>query len=223
MLVCVRYLVVGAGGHAEEVAWALVEHERARGESPEAVFFDDVRPPGPLSSGLGAIAGPLDAVADYADRRATLLVLGVGLPRLKQRLVARLAPLGLSWATVVHPRAIVGPNVEIGPGSYVAAGAIVTVNVRLGAFVTVNLHAQIAHDGIVDAYATLHPNARVAGNVRVGEAAELGTGAIVLPGLTVGAGTVLGAGAVALEALEGGVTYVGAPARPVHRRARRPA
>ncbi|MCC6850411.1 MAG: NeuD/PglB/VioB family sugar acetyltransferase [Deltaproteobacteria bacterium] len=223
MLLPVRYLVVGAGGHAQEVAWSLVEHERLRGERTEVLFFDDALPTGPLPSGLGPVAGPLDAIADHADRRQTRLVLGVGLPGLKMRLTARVASLGLAWTTVVHPRAVIGPNVEIGPGSYVAADAIVTVNVRLGAFTTVNTHAQVAHDGIVGTYATLHPNAHVAGNVRIGDGAELGTGAVVLPGLTVGVGAVLGAGGVALRALDAGVTYVGVPARPVRRTRRRSA
>ncbi len=155
--------MVGAGGHAQEVAWSLAEHERGRGAPCELAFFDDAVPPGPLPSGLGSVVGTLDAVADHADRRSTLLVLGVGLPHLKARLVARLSGCGVAWATVVHPRAVIGPNVTIGPGSYVAAGAIVTVNVRLGSFVTVNMHAQVAHDGVVGTYATLHPNAHVAG------------------------------------------------------------
>lgn len=206
--------MAGAGGHAQEVAWALVEHERGRGATCEVLFFDDALPVGPVASGLGSIAGTIDAIADHVDRRRTRLVLGVGLPHLKIRLTERLAPLGLAWATVVHPAATIGPNVEIGAGSYVAAGAIVTVNVRLGSFVTVNLHAQVAHDGIVGAHATLHPNAHVAGNVTIGDGAELGTSSVVLPGLTVGAGAVLGAGGVAIAALDAGRTYVGVPARP---------
>lgn len=219
----VRYLVVGAGGHAEEVAWSLREHERGRGTSAEMLFFDDARAPGPLPSGLGAIVGPLDAVADHGDRRSALLVLGVGLPHLKVQLTERLARTGLAWATVVHPRATIGPNVEIGAGSYVAAGAILTVNVRLGAFTTVNMQAQVAHDSVVGTFATLHPNSHVAGNVSIGEGAELGTSAAVIPGLTIGAWAVLGAGTVAVESLAGGRTYVGAPARPVEPAARRSA
>jgi sugar O-acyltransferase (sialic acid O-acetyltransferase NeuD family) len=214
----VRYLVVGAGGHAEEVAWSLREHERGRGETPELFFFDDARAAGPLASGLGTLVGPLEAIADHGDRRSALLVLGVGLPQLKKRLTERLAGTGIAWATVVHPRATIGPNVELGAGSYVAAGAIVTVNVRLAAFTTVNMHAQVAHDGVVGAFATLHPNAHVAGNVRIGEGAELGTSAAVIPGLTIGPWAVLGAGAVAVESLEGGRTYVGVPARPIEPR-----
>ena len=219
----VRYLVVGAGGHAQEVAWSLREHERGRGSPCELLFFDDALAPGPLASGLGTIVGPLDAVPDHADRRGSLLVLGVGLPQLKVQITERLAATGLAWATVVHPRATIGPNVEIGAGSYVAAGAIVTVNVRIGAFATINMHAQVAHDGVVEAFATLHPNAHVAGGVRIGEGAELGTGAVVIPGLTIGAWAALGAGAVAVESLAGGRTYVGVPARPVVPAARRSA
>lgn len=214
-----RYLVVGAGGHAQEVAWSLAEHERGRGGACELVFFDDSIAPGPLRSGLGSVVGPIDAVADHADRRTTRLVLGVGLPHLKLRLTERLATTGLAWATVVHPRAVIGPNVAIGAGSYVAAGAIVTLNVELGAFVTINMHAQVAHDGVVAPYATLHPNAHVAGNVTIGEGAELGTGSSVLPGRTIGAWAVLGAGAVATASLEGDATYVGLPARAIASRA----
>ncbi len=214
--------MVGAGGHAQEVAWALAEHERGRGATYELAFFDDALPIGPVASGLGGIVGPLAAIADHADRRGALLVLGVGLPRLKMRLTERLEPLGLAWATVVHPGAVIGPNVEIGAGSYVAAGAIVTVNVRLGAFVTVNMHAQVAHDGVVAAHATLHPNAHVAGNVTIGAGAELGTSSVVLPGLTVGAGAVLGAGGVAIASLDPGRTYVGVPARASDAHAARP-
>jgi len=187
------------------------------------LFFDDARAVGPLPSGLGSIVGPLDAIPDHGDRRSALLVLGVGRPHVKVQLSERLARTGLAWATVVHPRATVGPNVEIGAGSYIAAGAILTVNVRLGAFTTVNMHAQVAHDSVVGAFATLHPNSHVAGNVRIGEGAELGTSAAVIPGITIGAWAVLGAGAVAVESLAGDRTYVGMPARPVESPTRRSA
>ena len=91
-----RYLVVGAGGHGQEVAWSLAEHERGRGAAYELLFFDDAVPAGPLASGLGSVVGPLDAVANHADRRTTRLVLGVGLPGLKIQLTERLASTGLT-------------------------------------------------------------------------------------------------------------------------------
>jgi sugar O-acyltransferase (sialic acid O-acetyltransferase NeuD family) len=212
-----RYLVIGAAGHAQEVAWSLREQVRAAGGQCELRFFDDRVRPGPLPSGLGDVVGTIDDVREHADDAA--LVLGVGLPRLKVALVQRLAPLQLPWLTVVHPRATIGPNVELGEGSYVAAGAIVTVNVQIGRFVTVNMHCQVAHDDVVGTFATLHPDVHLSGNVSIGAGCELGTGSIVIPGRRLGDWAVLGAGCVAVRSLPGGATYLGLPAQAVGRHA----
>jgi len=215
-----RYLVIGAAGHAQEVAWSLCERLRGEGAPYELRFFDDRVPPGPLPSGLGDVVGTIDEVRSHAAGAA--LVLGVGLPRLKVTLVERLAPLGLPWVTVVHPRATIGPNVELGEGTFVAAGAIVTVNVRIGRFVTVNMHCQVAHDDVVEGFATLHPDVHLSGNVRVGTGCELGTGSIAIPGVRIGDWTVLGAGAVAVTSLSSGNVCIGVPARSSLRSTTRP-
>jgi sugar O-acyltransferase (sialic acid O-acetyltransferase NeuD family) len=205
-------LVIGASGYAQEVAWSLSEQLRARGESAEMCFFDDAVAPGPVASKLGEVVGAIEEVAQHVGGDDAL-VLGIGLPRTKVKVVERLAPLALPWITVVHPLAAIGPNVEIGAGSYVGAGAIITVNARIGRFVTVNLHCQIAHDDVVGDFVTLHPDAHLSGNVTIGNGAELGTGTIVIPGVEVGRGATLGAGCVAVRSLEGGKTYAGIPAR----------
>ena len=206
-----RHLVIGASGHAQEVAWSLRESLHARGEDCELLFFDDGLPAGPVPGGLGDIVGGLEVVPDHA--RDASLVLGVGLPRVKRAVVERLAHLDLPWTVVVHPAAVVGPNVRLGEGSYLAAGAIATVNSRIGRFVTVNFHCVVAHDDVVGDFATLHPNAHLSGYVTIGERVEIGTGAVVLPRVSIGDDAVLGAGCVAVRSLGGGTTYVGLPAR----------
>lgn len=207
-----RYLVVGAAGHAQEVAWSLREQAAAQGERADLLFFDDHLPRAQLPSGLGEIVGGLDAIAAHAQPDTTRLVLGIGLPRVKATIVGRLSALGIPWATVIHPGATIGPNVAIGQGSYVAAGAILTVNVRIGRFATINLHCQVAHDGVLEDLVTLHPDTHLSGNVTVGEGSELGTGTLVIPGVRIGRWAVLGAGCVAVRSLDGGGVYVGVPA-----------
>jgi len=210
----VRYLVVGAAGHAQEVAWSAAEAARAQGGACELLFFDDAVPPGPLASGLGAVVGRLDDLPAHAHGDARV-VLGIALPRIKAEVIRRLAPHidGDRWATVVHPGATIGPNVDLGRGCYIGAGAILTVDVRIAPFVTINLHCQVAHDGQVEELATLHPGARLSGRVTIGVGSELGAGAVVAPGVTIGAWARLGAGCVAVRPLAGGRTYVGVPAR----------
>jgi sugar O-acyltransferase (sialic acid O-acetyltransferase NeuD family) len=214
----VRYLLIGAAGHAQEVGWALTEQLRAGGEVPDLRFFDDSLPRGRAASGLGDVVGPLDAVREHLHGDEVRLVLGVGLPRTKAALVGRLESLAVPWATVIHPLAVVGPNVTVGEGSYVAAGAVVTTNVRLGRFVTVNVHCLVAHDDVVGDLATLHPDAHVSGNVSIGTGCELGAGSLVVPGTTIGDWAILGAGCVAIRSLEGHETWVGMPAASLSRR-----
>jgi sugar O-acyltransferase (sialic acid O-acetyltransferase NeuD family) len=215
-----RFLIVGAAGHAQEVAWSLREQEAHKGRPCEMLFFDDAVPKGPLASGLGNVVGTLADLPDRTRGDDGVLVLGLGLPALKTAVTERLARLGLPWATVVHPAATVGPNCRIGKGSYVAAGAIVTVNCTIGRFVTINMHCQVAHDDVLEDLVTLHPDTHLGGNVRVEEGVELGTGSIVIPGLTIGARAVLGAGCTVVRSIDGHATYVGVPAARVVRQAR---
>jgi sugar O-acyltransferase (sialic acid O-acetyltransferase NeuD family) len=214
----VRYLLIGAAGHAQEVAWALTEQLRARGEASELRFFDDNLPLGRVASGLGDVVGPLDAVREHLYGDEVRLVLAVGQPRTKAALVARLGSLAVRWATVIHPTAVVGPNVTVREGSYVAAGAVVTVNAKLGRFVTVNVHCLVAHDDVVGDLATLHPDVHLSGNVSIGTGVELGAGSLVIQGTTIGDWAILGAGCVATRSLEGHETWVGVPAARVSRR-----
>ena len=215
-----RYLVVGAAGHAQEVAWSLREQLAARGESAALLFFDDQVPPGPLPSGLGAVIGGFHLLHEQSWDGAQL-VMGIGLPSTKVAVAQRLAAMRLPWATVVHPRALISPNVEIGEGCYVAAGAIVTLNVRVGRFGTINMHCQVAHDDVLGDFVTLHPDTHLAGCVAVGDRCEIGAGTLVIPGVTVGADAVVGAGCVVVRSLPGGCTYVGVPARELAGRAAR--
>ena len=212
-----RYLVIGAAGHAQEVAWALRVRESTERRGCDLVFFDDRIAPGPLASGLGEVRGPLDAVAEVAGEAESRLVLGLGLPRPKTRVVERFSSSGLAWETVIHPSAQVGPGVTIGEGSYVAAGAVVSVGVRIGRFATINVHCGVAHDAVVGDFASVHPNAHLAGGTVVGASCEIGSGAVAIQGVSIGPSAVLGAGAVAVRSLVGGRTYVGVPARELRR------
>ena len=201
--------------------WRGRSPSMSAGEAPPLRARVLRRRPAGGSARVGArrnIVGPLDALPDHADRRGTLLVLGVGLPHLKARLTERLAPTGLAWATVIHPRAVIGPNVEIGPGSYVAAGAIVTVNVRARRV----RHDQHARPGRPTALSgvtrpcTRTPTSRATSGSAKGPSSAPGRRSF--PECTIGPWAVLGAGAVAIESLEGDRTYVGVPAAPTRPR-----
>ena len=200
--------ILGAGGFAREVLWALREgRAHLSGARFEPIAFVDVeRRPGGLK-GL-----PVVTIQDLGPH--TLLVCGIGgMTEIKEKVVRDALARGHAFApAVIAAGARIGPDVTIGDGSIVCAGSIVTVDVVIGCHVAINLDCTVGHDARVGDFSTLSPGVHVSGNVRVGHGAYLGTNAAVLEGVSIGERAVLGAGAVATRDVPERALCVGVPA-----------
>lgn len=210
-----RLLVVGAGGFAREIAW-LAEEIASDGEPIEVAGFADDRD---HVAGATLNGYPVVKFSEAIDRlRPDAFVVAVGSPAIREQLVTRAEALSLQPVTLVHPTVRRSRFVDLGRGTVICAGCILTTNIRIGAYVQVNLDCTIGHDAVLEDYATLAPGVHVSGQVRVGRGSYLGTGATVINGtadaqLIVGEGAVVGAAACVIGAVDSGATVVGVPAR----------
>ena len=110
------------------------------------------------------------------------------------------ASAGFEFATIIHPRTERSRWIDVGAGTIVCAGNILTTNIRLGAHVQVNLDCTIGHDAILGDYTTLAPGVHISGWVHAGRRVYIGTGAVVING-TEQAPIVLGDDAVIARCL----------------------
>lgn len=211
----------GTGGHGREclqLAIDCLESPRRDHWNPSNFgilgFLDDnAERWGTVMNGYPVLGGLDWALAN----QQVGIVVGVGLPRVKEVIGTRLLGAGLSLTTLVHPSAVVGREVVIGAGSVICAQTIVSTNIELGDLVTVNMGAGVAHDCVVGRYSTVSPGARLSGNVALEEGCDIGTGAVVIQGKRIGAWTVVGAGAAVIDDLPANCTAVGVPAKPIQR------
>jgi sugar O-acyltransferase (sialic acid O-acetyltransferase NeuD family) len=161
------------------------------------------------------VMGLKEAAMRFPDAQ---IVAAVGSPSARETAMTKAEAHGLRAVTLVHERVEKSRWIEIGIGTVICAGNVLTTNIRLGRHVQINLDCTIGHDAILDDYATLAPGVHISGWVHLGKRAYVGTGAVIINGtekapIVIGDDAVIGAGACVTKSVEPGVTVTGVPAR----------
>src|SRR4051812_44184145 len=126
-----RIAVVGAGGHGKVVADALLS---AGSDELVGLLDDD-----PASWGTRVLDLPvLGATRCWSDGRIDAVAMGIGGNAERKGIFQRLAREGARFATVIHPRAVIGRGVSIGIASVVLANVVVNAGAMVGDNVILN-------------------------------------------------------------------------------------
>lgn len=209
-------IIFGAGGFAREVLQLILDINKGAPTWEPIGFLVDSKISAPSS-----IHG-FPVLRDSAWLTAhpnTQIVIAVGSSVARFNIAARLArEYSNTFATLVHPRAWVGQGVEIGSGTVVCAGALITTDVIIGNHVHINIGSTVGHDAVLNDFVTLNPSVNISGNVIVGSGSAVGTGSILIPHANVGEWSLVGAGSLVIKPLGANVTAVGSPARVIKTR-----
>ncbi|MCB0052030.1 MAG: acetyltransferase [Caldilineaceae bacterium] len=215
----VPVIIYGVGGFGREVAWLVEQCLQAGDDMTPVCFVDDNSEHfGKVINGLPAMSLH-DAAISYPG---AVVAGGIGAPRIRQKVMDKAKAAGFRFQTIVHPRVERSKWIEIGEGTLICAGNILTTNIILGAHVQLNLDCTIGHDVVMDEYATLAPGVHISGCVHLGKRAYVGTGAVIINGtpdnpIIIGDDAVIGAGACVTKSVPPGTTVVGVPAKPLSR------
>jgi sugar O-acyltransferase (sialic acid O-acetyltransferase NeuD family) len=143
----------------------------------------------------------------------THLFVLVGSPTDRERLVASLAHLQITYPSFAHPSVNVHRTDSRADGVIVGQNVVISANVRIERHAYINIGGIVGHDVTIREFASIGPGACLNGNVEIRRACDIGATAAFRPGVTVGDESVIGMGAVVVRNVEAGTTVVGNPAR----------
>jgi len=196
-----------ASGHAKVVMDAAIKSGRFH----IAGILDD----NPRLKGERLLSYPIlggEEVLSTLDPAGEFII-AIGVAKDRIKVAERVIRAGFSLATVVHPSAQIGLDVEISEGSVIFAGVVVNPATKIGRLAILNTSCSVDHDCVIGEAAHICPGVRLAGNVTIGAKCWIGVGTSVIEGISIGADTYVGAGAVVIDDLPAGVRVVGSPAK----------
>jgi len=208
-----KIAIIGAGGFGREVKMLIDQINDEKSTYKVIGFYDDDTTLPESINGLPY----LGSIDDLLNSKESLsLALGIGIPEVKSKVVDRLNGKGFNYPILIHPNVLIGEDeVKIDQGTIICAGTIITCNINIGAFVTLNLCCTVGHDTTIKDYASFMPSVNISGEVVIEEKVYVGTGAKIINQLQIGENTIVGAGAVVSKSLPANCTAVGIPAKPV--------
>lgn len=209
-----KIAIIGAGGFGREVKMLIDQINEVNPTYEIVGFFDDNDQNLPETVNGYPVLGNIDSLIE--NKITSCLALGIGLSKTKLQIVKRLSGHSFEYPNLIHPNVVMGnDNVELGKGNIICSGNIITCDITIKNFVTLNLSCTVGHDTAIDDYASFMPSVNISGEVHIHKAVYVGTGAKIINQLEVGKNAVIGAGAVVAESIPSDCTAVGVPAKPI--------
>lgn len=208
-----KIAIIGAGGFGREVKMLIDQINAVLPRYEFIGYYDDGKEKG-ISINNFPILGKVSDLNEVTEEISVALALGN--PVYKKNVVALIDNPKVTFETLIHPNVLIGNDeVSIGKGTVICAGNIITCNVEIKDYVTINLACTIGHDTILENFVSMMPGVNVSGEVTLEEAVYVGTGAKIINQVSVGKNTTIGAGAVVSKTIPENCTAVGIPAKPI--------
>lgn len=205
--------IFGASGLGREILETVVFINNQQCKYEKIVFIDD-NPDLHEVQGLEVIslneaAGCYKSVLD--------IVLAVGEPSTRRKIIQRVEELSIPLVTIIHPSVFIPATTRIGKGCYIAPCSFISCNVVIGDYVLIQPNVSIGHDCVIEDNVVLSSLTCLAGSCHIGHDTYLAMNVTAIQGSKIGTNSIIGMASVVQRDVPDEVIAMGNPARAMRR------
>jgi len=145
------------------------------------------------------------------------VVVAIGDPKIRKRIIEKLSS-DTEFTTIIHPNTNISDWVEIGEGSIITSGTILTCNIKIGKHAHLNLHTTIGHDCVIGDYFTTAPASNISGNCEFGDCVYLGANSSIRQGIKICDNVMIGMGGIVVKNIYEEGIYIGNPVKKLEKK-----
>lgn len=205
--------IYGAGGFGRELACLIRRINTESNENWNLIgFFDDGLQPGDRNE-YGEVLGDMNTLNNWETPLS--VAFAIGNPKIVEMLCHKISNEKISFPNIIAPDTIFldKDNMSMGKGNVICSRCLISCNVHIGDFNTLNGYITVGHDTIIGNYNTIMPAVKISGGVNIGERNFMGVNSVIIQYKSIASDVVVGAGAVVVKNLKKIGTYVGNPAK----------
>lgn len=200
---CKKLIIVGASGHGKVIA----DIARLNGYEEIKFLDDDINK---TYNGKYEVIGITDDIDKYVDEYD--FSIGIGDNKIREKIYLKIKG---KIPVLIHPRSIIGEDVEIKEGIVVMANAVINSGTYIGKCCIINTSSSVDHDCYINDFAHICPGTNIAGGVKIGKYCWLGIGSCIKQYLSICDNCLIGAGSVVIKNIMESGSYVGVPTKRI--------
>jgi sugar O-acyltransferase (sialic acid O-acetyltransferase NeuD family) len=205
-------IIVGAGGYGREVLQIVKDINKVEDKWNILGFINDI---GDALDNYECDYSIIGTIKDWIPQEGQEFVCAVADPLGKELVTKTLKEKGAVFTSAIHPTAYISEYAKVGEGVVMSIHSGISVNCKIGDFVTVLYSTIIGHDVNIGNYCTISSLSECAGGVELEEKVFLGSHVTVIPRKKVCTGAYVAAGSVVVTNIQPGNHVMGNPAKKI--------
>lgn len=204
--------IFGASGLGREILETARLCNQTENKYSKIIFVDDN--PNLTCVQDIEVYGLVKAYEIFSDEGMEL-VLAIGEPSTRLKVIEKVHAMGLEFCTLIHPSVTIPDSTKIGKGCYIAPFSFISCNVTIGDYCLIQPNVNVGHDCVLEKNVSVCGMTTLGGACHIGENTFIAMGVAVIQGCTIGKECVIGLGAAVHKDIPESMVALGNPARPM--------